>query len=57
LPIVKFRRKRWFFDERLSQLRNVNNPHEWIDLNTQSNTTGIHYEIPSVKKVSSNEPE
>jgi len=33
LPIVTYERKEWFFDERLRQLRNVRNPHEWIDLN------------------------
>ncbi len=33
LPVVKFRGKRWCLDERLRQLRNVLNPHEWIDLN------------------------
>ncbi len=33
LPIVSYERKKWFFDERLSQLRNIKNPHEWIDLN------------------------
>ena len=33
LPIVTYERKQWFFDERLRQLRNVRNPHEWIDLN------------------------
>lgn len=32
LPIVTYERKRWFFDERLRQVRNVKNPHEWIDL-------------------------
>ena len=32
LPVVRFRGKRWFFDARLSELRNVKNPHEWIDL-------------------------
>ncbi|MGD0919921.1 MAG: hypothetical protein ABSB22_26075 [Thermodesulfobacteriota bacterium] len=33
LPIVTYERKKWFFDERLRQLRNIRNPHEWIDLN------------------------
>jgi hypothetical protein len=33
LPIVTYERKKWFFDERLRQIRNVKNPHEWIDLN------------------------
>jgi hypothetical protein len=32
LPIVSYERKRWFFDERLRQLRNVRNPHDIIDL-------------------------
>ncbi len=33
LPIVRYEHKKWFFDERLRQLRNIRNPHEWIDLN------------------------
>jgi hypothetical protein len=33
LPIVTYERKQWFFDERLRQIRNIRNPHEWIDLN------------------------
>ncbi len=33
LPIVTYQRKRWFFDERLRQLRNMENPHDWMDLN------------------------
>ena len=33
LPIVTYQGKKWFFDERLGQLRNVKNPHEWTDLN------------------------
>ena len=33
LPIVKYEGKRWFFDERLSQIRNVKNPHDYQDLN------------------------
>jgi hypothetical protein len=33
LPIVTYGRKQWFFDERLRQLRNGRNPHEWVDLN------------------------
>lgn len=32
LPIVSYQRKKWFFDERLRQLRNVRNPHDFIDL-------------------------
>jgi hypothetical protein len=32
LPVVRYERKLWFFDERLSQLRNVRNPHDFIDL-------------------------
>ena len=31
LPIVSFRGKRWFLDMRLKELRNVDNPHEWVD--------------------------
>ncbi len=33
LPTVKYQRKTWFFDERLRQLRNVKNPHDFLDLN------------------------
>ena len=33
LPVVHYERKLWFFDERLRQLRNVLNPHDFIDLN------------------------
>lgn len=32
LPVVRYERKLWFFDERLRQLRNVRNPHDFIDL-------------------------
>jgi hypothetical protein len=33
LSVVRYERKLWFFDERLRQLRNVRNPHDFIDLN------------------------
>jgi hypothetical protein len=33
LPIVGHERKRWFLDERLKELRNVKNPHEFVRLN------------------------
>jgi len=33
LPVVRHERKRWFFDERLRELRNVKNPHEFVRLN------------------------
>jgi hypothetical protein len=33
LPIVSYQRKKWFFDRRLRQLRNLRNPHDFIDLN------------------------
>jgi hypothetical protein len=32
LPIIKRGRKKYYFDARLKQLRNVNNPHDFIDL-------------------------
>jgi hypothetical protein len=32
LPKVKVGKKMYFFDERLKQLRNVRNPHDFIDL-------------------------
>jgi hypothetical protein len=33
LPVVRYERKLWFFDERLKRLRNVQNPHDFINLN------------------------
>ena len=33
LPVVLYERKLWFFDRPLRQLRNVRNPHDFIDLN------------------------
>jgi len=33
LPVGTYERKKWFFDERLRQLRNVRNPHDFVDLN------------------------
>lgn len=33
LPVVRYERKLCFFDERLKQLRNVRNPHDFINLN------------------------
>ena len=33
LPIIAYKRKRWFLDERLRQIRNIKNPHDFIDLN------------------------
>ena len=33
LPVVRYERKLWFFDEPLGQLRNIQNPHDFIDLN------------------------
>ena len=33
LPVVRYERKLWFLDERLSQLRNIRNPHDFINLN------------------------
>ena len=32
LPVVRYERKLWFFDERLRQIRNVKNPHDFLDL-------------------------
>lgn len=32
LPQVRYEGKVWFFDERLRQLRNIKNPHDYIDL-------------------------
>jgi len=33
LPVILYERKLWFFDKPLRQLRNVRNPHDFIDLN------------------------
>ncbi len=33
LPVVRYERKLWFLDERLKQLRNIRNPHDYINLN------------------------
>ncbi len=33
LLIVRYQRKLWFFDKRLRQLRNIHNPHDFINLN------------------------
>ena len=33
LPVVRYERKLWFLDVRLRQIRNVRNPHDFINLN------------------------
>lgn len=33
LNIVSFEKKKWYFDERLSELRRTDNPHEVYSLN------------------------
>ena len=33
LPVVRYEQRLWFLDERLRQLRNVRNPHDFINLN------------------------
>jgi len=33
LPIVKYEGKQYYFDERLKQIRNIKNPHDYQDLN------------------------
>jgi hypothetical protein len=33
LPTIAYKGKQWFFDARLKQIRNVDNPHDYIDLN------------------------
>ena len=33
LPVVRYERKLWFLDERLRQLRDIRNPHDFINLN------------------------
>jgi len=32
LPIITRNGKKYYIDERLRQLRNINNPHDYIDL-------------------------
>ncbi len=32
LIVVTYKGKRWYLDRRLKQIRNIHNPHEWIDL-------------------------
>lgn len=31
LPIIKYQGKRYFVDARLKEMRNVNNPHDYIN--------------------------
>lgn len=33
LPIVQYEGVKWFFDERLRQIRNIRNPHDFMNLN------------------------
>ena len=33
LPVVQYERKLWFLDERLIELRNIRNPHDFVKLN------------------------
>ena len=33
LPVVRYERTLWFFDEGLRHLRNIWNPHDFINLN------------------------
>ena len=33
LPVVQYERKLWFLDERLRELRNIRNPHDFVKLN------------------------
>lgn len=46
LPIISYEGKKWFFDERLKQIRAVNNPHEWLDLDD----FGIEYFKERIKE-------
>ena len=34
LPIVNYKGKRWFMDNRLNELRNILNPHDYIDMDS-----------------------
>jgi len=31
LPVVEYKGKRYFLDDRLRQIRNVDNPHDYVD--------------------------
>lgn len=33
LPVVAYEGKRWYFDARLRQIRNIENPHDYRYLN------------------------
>lgn len=35
LPVVIVRKKQYYFDLRLGQLRNVNGPHKFLDLSEE----------------------
>ena len=32
LPTVRYQGRYWYFDQKLRQLRNVGNPHDWLNL-------------------------
>ena len=33
LPIIDYKGKKYFRDDRLRQIRNVDNPHDYVDFN------------------------
>ena len=42
LPKVQMKKKMWYFDARLKQLRNVENPHDYHDLShDEADTMGV----------------
>ena len=51
LPIVRVQgsRVKYFFDARLKQLRNVNNPHDFLDLST-NDRDGIEWLVNQGRK-------
>jgi hypothetical protein len=33
LPIIEYKGKKYFRDDRLRQIRNIENPHDYVDFN------------------------
>jgi hypothetical protein len=46
LPVVTVRRKPYYFDKRLRQLRSVNDPHRFIDL-TEEESADVQFRLDS----------
>lgn len=53
LPIIKYHGKKYYRDDRLQQIRNVDNPHDFISFEdlTLPDLAGMHPDTPQeVKK-------